>query len=315
MPNSLVSIIIPAFNEKDSLEELHMRIKEVFSKLDRPFEIIFIDDGSTDSTFETLNVLQSEHPNIVVIQHFKNIGKSLALMQGFNLAQGDMAITMDADLQDRPEEIPAFINKIDEGYDFVNGWRQNRQDKFFKRLVSTIFNGILHLIFKVEIKDVNCGFKAYRTSLFDWINLRGDLHRLIPVLIAHKGHKIAEIPVIHQKRKHGASKYKLFRYRGLLDIIAVAASTTTQIRPFHTFCEIGIFFWVLATLILGGWVVVYDHLVVSGNILMVMVGFWAILLGTFLPIFGFYLEIESSRFQGENWRKSLVKEIRDLRNT
>jgi glycosyltransferase involved in cell wall biosynthesis len=314
MPNPLISVIVPAFNEKESLEELHTRTKEVFSKLDRPFELIFIDDGSTDGTFEFLKSLQSKHPNIVIIRHFKNSGKSLALMQGFNAARGGIAITLDADLQDRPEEIPNFLRKIEEGYDFVNGWRKNRKDTVSKRLVSMLFNSLIRLIFHIKFNDVNCGFKAFTREAYCWIELKGDLHRLIPILIAHKGFRATEIPVIHEDRKYGVSKYKLFRHRGLLDIIALAAGTTTQVRPFHFFCELGVVLWFLAVISLGSWFLGHEFLSLGKQFFLLLVGLWTLSLGTFFPIFGFYMEIQATYFQGTEWRSKLIKESSDLRD-
>jgi glycosyltransferase involved in cell wall biosynthesis len=309
----IISVIVPAFNERGSIAELHSRIQAVFDEIGRSFELIFVDDGSSDGTFELIKDLQSKYSNIVLVRHFKNRGKSLALMQGFDVAQGAIAITMDADLQDLPEDIPLFINKIEEGFDFVNGWRQSRKDSFLKRMVSKVFNGLIHLIFKVEFDDINCGFKAYRRNIYDWVELRGDLHRLIPVIIVHKGHSATQIPVTHQKRKHGLSKYKLLRHRGLLDILALAASQTTYIRPFHLFSELGVFFWLLTFLIFGGWFFSYETLSESVRILLAIFGCWTLSFGTFLPIFGFYLEIESSRFQGKKWRQQLVKDFIDPR--
>jgi glycosyltransferase involved in cell wall biosynthesis len=311
--NSLISIIIPAFDEKESLEELHARIQAVFDKMERVFELIFVDDGSSDGTFEFLKDLQSKNPHIIVIRHFKNRGKSLALMQGFEFAKGNIAITLDADLQDLPEEIPNFIKKIEEGYDFVNGWRQDRQDSVIKRLVSKFFNYLILLIFHVKFNDVNCGFKAYTRDVYKWLDLKGDLHRLIPVLVASKGYKIFEVPVDHEKRRYGKSKYKLFRHRGLLDIIALAASHTTQIRPFHFFCELGMILLLVAALFFMGWCLSYESLPLFAQVLIAVGGIWSLSLGTLFPIFGFYLEIESSRFQGSEYRRGLIKETIDSR--
>ena len=140
MTNPLVSIIVPAYNEVENIGELYTRIEEVFNQMGRSYELIFIDDGSNDGTFENLRTLQSKNSNLVILRHYKNLGKSLALMQGFDTARGDIAVTLDADLQDRPEEIPKFINKMEEGYDFVNGWRKERKDTNIKRFVSKFFN-------------------------------------------------------------------------------------------------------------------------------------------------------------------------------
>ena len=191
MNRSLVSVIVPAFNENESLEELCLRIKNVFEKLGRSFELIIVDDGSNDGTSEKLNSLLASYSNMTVVRHFKNNGKSLALMQGFDIARGEVAISIDADLQDQPEEIPNFLDKIDQGYDFVNGYRYERKDTWNKRFASKIFNLIVNLVFNVQIKDVNCGFKAYRRKVYQWLDLRGDLHRLIPIIEAHKAFKVA----------------------------------------------------------------------------------------------------------------------------
>ena len=311
--NSLISVIVPAFNEEDSIVELHTRVKDVFSQLNRPYEMIFIDDGSTDGTFEKLKALQSQDSNLVIIGHHRNLGKSLALMQGFDSAKGDIAITLDADLQDQPEEIPNFIEKIEEGYEFVNGWRRGRQDTHIKRLVSKFYNYLILLIFHLKFNDVNCGMKAYTREVYKFLDLKGDLHRLIPVLVAHKRHKITEISVEHKNRRYGKSKYKLFRHRGLLDIIALAAGTTTQIRPFHFFCDLGMAFLFFAALSFTVWFLSYENLPFIAQVLIAVGGLWCLSLGTLFPIFGFYLEIESSRFQRKDYRSGLIKETLDSR--
>ena len=313
MTNPLVSIIVPAYNEAENIGELCTRIEEVFNQMGRSYELIFIDDGSNDGTFENLRTLQSKNSNLVILRHYKNLGKSLALMQGFDTARGDIAVTLDADLQDRPEEIPKFINKMEEGYDFVNGWRKERKDTNIKRFVSKFFNILIVAIFKVRFNDINCGLKAYGLKVYKSLDLKGDLHRLVPVIVAHNGYKFFEIPVKHDKRKYGESKYKLFRHRGLLDIIALAAGTTTQIRPFHFFCERGLFLILMAVLSFIVWCISYENFPFFIQVLIAIGGLWCLFLGTLLPIFGFYLEIESSRFQRYEYRQGFIKEIIDSR--
>ena len=313
MTNPLVSIIVPAYNEVENIGELYTRIEEVFNQMGRSYELIFIDDGSNDGTFENLRTLQSKNSNLVILRHYKNLGKSLALMQGFDTARGDIAVTLDADLQDRPEEIPKFINKMEEGYDFVNGWRKERKDTNIKRFVSKFFNILIVAIFKVRFNDINCGLKAYGLKVYKSLDLKGDLHRLVPVIVAHNGYKFFEIPVKHDKRKYGESKYKLFRHRGLLDIIALAAGTTTQIRPFHFFCERGLFLLLMAVLSFIVWCISYENFPFFVQALIAIGGLWCLFLGTLLPIFGFYLEIESSRFQRHEYRQGFIKEIIDSR--
>ncbi len=313
MKNSLISVIVPSFNEEDSIAELYARTKNVLDLLGRPYEMVFVDDGSTDDTFKKLKELQSQDINLVIIRHYKNRGKSLALMQGFDAARGGIAITLDSDLQDQPEEIPNFIKKIEDGYDLVNGWRQKRQDSLVKRLGSKFFNFLILLIFGVKFHDVNCGFKAYKKEVYKWLDLRGDLHRLIPVLAEHKGLKVTEIPVEHKDRKYGVSKYKLIRHRGLLDIIALAISHSTQTRPFHFFSEIAIVFLLGAALSFTIWCLSFENLPFFAQALIGVGGIWCLSLGTLLPIFGLYLEIESSRFQRYDYRQELIKETLDSR--
>ncbi|QPJ65311.1 MAG: glycosyltransferase family 2 protein [Candidatus Nitrohelix vancouverensis] len=308
MTDSLVSIIIPAFNEKQSLEELCSRISKVFETMNRPFELIFIDDGSTDGTFEKLLDLQNEYPNLLIVRHFKNFGKSLALMQGFDLAEGEIGIMLDADLQDQPEDIPRFIEKLDQGFDHVNGWRSNRKDTFLKRSISKLFNLITTFIFKFNVHDINCGYKAFKKDAYKELNLKGDLHRLIPALIANKGFKVCEIKISHDNRKYGVSKYKLLRHRGLLDIIALAVSFTAQIRPFHFFSELGLAFLLIAGFTISGWALTRDVFSQTAEILILIVGLWSLFVGTILPLFGFFLEIEAYRSQGVEWRSKLIKE-------
>ncbi len=307
MDYPLVSIIVPAFNENESLEELCSRIKSVFDELNRPFELIIVDDGSTDGSFEKLESLASNYPNLTVLRHYKNHGKSLALMQGFDEAKGEFAITIDADLQDPPEEIPKLLQELEKGYEFVNGRRLDRKDEFKKRFISKVFNLIISLIFNLKIKDVNCGYKAFTKKVYKWLDLRGDLHRLIPVIINHKGFKCSEVEVNHQKRKFGKSKYKLIRYRGLLDIIALSTATTTQIRPFHFFCEVAFFFFVLACITLVFFITLGEGLSVVSKILFCFSLAWLMGISTFLPFWGYFLEINASYHQGREWRKNLIE--------
>jgi glycosyltransferase involved in cell wall biosynthesis len=307
-PKGIVSVIVPAFNEKESLEELFTRVNNVFRQLDTTFEFIVIDDGSSDGTYEMLKEMRKAHPNIAMIRHYKNFGKSLALMQGFDMACGNVAITLDADLQDQPELIPDFLAKLEDGYDMVNGCRQGRKDTAAKRMVSKIYNKLVHLIFGYSFRDVNCGFKAYKRSAFDWLDLRGDLHRLIPVLVASKGLRVTEIPVPHKDRKHGKSKYKLFRHRGLLDLLALAVSQTTQVRPFHFFCELSALFWTAAVASFFVWVASTGTISSSLEVLIAIFGLWFVFVGTILPIFGFYLEISSYQNQGLKWRGKLIRD-------
>lgn len=309
----LVSIIVPALNESASLEELYDRTAAAVGAA-QPFEFIVVDDGSQDDTVERLKAMRTRHPNISILSHYRNHGKSLALMQGFSAARGDVAVLMDADLQDQPEAIPDFLDKIAEGYDLVNGWRKERKDAPSKVMVSSVFNWLTARVFKCRIHDINCGFKAIRRSFYKQLELQGDLHRLIPAIVAGKGGRVTEIAVPHCPRRYGGSRYRLLRHRGLLDIIALVAGNATRSRPFHVFCETAIVFWLMAMVSLAGWI----GLTVWGpeeavwlriaRPLVALAGVGAAFVGTILPLFGFQMEVTAGRHQNTTWRRALLKE-------
>ena len=305
----LVSVIIPAYNEADSVEELFTRVDETMKSIGQPYEFILVDDGSSDATAQTAQTLRQTHQNIAIIRHYKNNGKSMALMHGFHEAKGDVAVIMDADLQNLPEDIPLLLNKLAEGYDLVNGWRINRQDDAAKRFVSRIYNRIIATVFGIDINDVNCGFKAMTRDVFKRLDLQGDMHRLIPIMAAMVwGYKVTEIPIRHADRKHGVSRYRLLRHRGILDIIAVLATHTTRYRPFHVFSEIGALILMLGLATLAGWLAIGSGFTGAWSILMFFAGAWAVGMGTLMPFYGLYMEIVSMQRQDAKWRSDMIKD-------
>ena len=237
-----VSIVVPAFNEQDTLETLAHSLSATFEALpDLTWELVFIDDGSTDLTWANMSRLADSDSRIRAIKMRRNFGKALALSAGFEAAKGQIVITMDADLQDDPKEIPRFLTKLDEGFDLVSGWKERRQDPLDKTLPSRLFNMVTAKISGVKLRDFNCGFKAYRAEVLRNIRLYGELHRYIPVLAHAQGFRISEIPVEHHARRFGVSKYGLERYvRGLLDLLTVVALTRYSTRPGHLFGGVGI---------------------------------------------------------------------------
>lgn len=241
----LVSLILPVCNEEKTLEELHQRIKKVLKDIDFDYEMIFIDDGSTDNSLEILKEIQKNNSGIQIIQFRKNLGKSAALSVGFEKAMGDYIFTLDTDLQDNPEEIPNFIEKIKEGYDLVSGWKKDRHDPLIKVISSKFFNKTVAQITGLKIHDFNCGFKCYRNEVAKIINIRGEFHRLIPVIVHQLGFKVSEIPIKHSPRKHGKSKYGSFGLRRitnyLLDPISIVLLTKYAQKPVHFFGNIGLF--------------------------------------------------------------------------
>ncbi len=245
--NKSISIIIPVYNEAESLKTLCDEIVSAFSSLLNEYEIIFINDGSSDDSQEILEEIakQRNDKNIRVVELKKNSGKATALDLGFSLARRDVIITMDADLQDDPKEIFRFIEKINEGYDIVSGWKNNRKDSFIKNKTSKIYNFCTSFLSGLWLHDHNCGFKAYKSEAVKDIELYGQLHRYIPVLARANGYgKITEIKVHHRKRIFGTTKYGPKRFlHGFLDLLTVFFITKYKTSPLHFFGSISMIFF------------------------------------------------------------------------
>ncbi len=235
------SVIIPAYNERENLPELLVKLYPIMKELKERFEILIVDDGSTDDTQEWIIANLRQFPEVVYIRLRKNSGKSAALQAGFDRVRGEIVITMDADLQDDPDEIPAMLEKLEEGYDLVSCWKKRRRDPFGKRLPSKIFNAIVSWSTGVKLHDMNCGFKVYRREVIENIKLYGELHRFIPVLAAWRGFKITEKPVVHHPRMYGESKFGWERFfRGFFDFLTVLFLTRFRFRPLHLFGSLGL---------------------------------------------------------------------------
>ncbi len=240
-----LSFVIPALNEAESLPELIDGIRRHVPD-GMTYEVIVVNDGSTDETEQVVRELAMDDPYVHLISFRRNFGKAAALAAGFQESTGDMIITMDGDLQDDPLEIPAFIKKLDEGYDLVSGWKKDRKDPLEKRLPSKLFNAIVSRMSGVKLHDFNCGFKAYRRSVVESIDLYGDLHRFVPCLASRLGFRIVEIPVHHNARKHGKSKYGIERYlHGLLDALTVFFLARFEEQPMYLFGRFGLLSGVL----------------------------------------------------------------------
>ena len=243
-----LSFVIPVLNEADSLKQLYHEIKTNLGTHEA--EIIFIDDGSTDSSFPIMAELAANDKSVKVIKFRRNFGKAAALQKGFELATGEVVFTMDADLQDDPIEIPAFLAKLDEGFDLVSGWKKKRLDPLHKRLPSKLFNSVTAHTFKLKLKDYNCGFKAYRKTLVKELSLYGEMHRYIPALAHSLGYKVGEIPVQHRARQYGKSKYGIERYlRGFFDLMTVKMVTQYVKSPLYLFGRVGLLATLAGTLL------------------------------------------------------------------
>jgi len=242
-----LSIIIPVYNEGENIFELYNELSGNLLQLNKTYEIIFIDDGSTDNTFEEIKNINDDKVRIVQFQ--RNYGKAAALSCGFKKAEGDIVITMDGDLQDDPKEIPRFLEKLNE-YDMVSGWKFKRHDPISKTLPSKFFNKLTRFLTGVNINDFNCGYKAYRNYVVKNISVYGEFHRYIPVLAHWKGYTVGEIKVEHHPRIHGKSKYGIERLlKGFLDLITVTFLMMYKKRPLHVFGGIGFTFGLSGTVI------------------------------------------------------------------
>lgn len=235
-----LSVVIPLYNEAESLPELHTALAVFLLPYADRCEVIYVDDGSTDGSFEVLKGLREGDKRLKAIRFRSNQGKSVALAVGFREAQGEMIVTLDADLQDDPKEIPRFLRKLEEGYDLVSGWKATRYDPWSRRLLSAIFNRVTSWLTGVHLHDFNCGFKAYRRGVIQEMRLYGELHRFIPVLASWRGFRIGEIEVEHHPRKYGWSKYGVERIpRGFFDLLTVLMLTRYTTRPLHLFGLLG----------------------------------------------------------------------------
>jgi glycosyltransferase involved in cell wall biosynthesis len=274
-------------NEEQSLEELYGQITDALESQPQPFEVIFVDDGSTDGSLDVLTQLNAETTNVVVVHLRRNFGKAAALQAGFLEVQGDVVVTIDADLQDDPEEIPKLLAKLDEGFDLVSGWKTRRNDPWTRRLLSRIFNWTTAVISGVRLHDVNCGLKAYRAEVLKGMRLYGELHRFIPVLASYRGFRVAEIPVNHRTRQHGRSRYGPERYlRGFFDLLSVTFMGRYRHRPLHLFGGVGLlmgavgFVILLYLTVLKFWGEGIGHRpLLSLGVLLVVVGIQLISLG------------------------------------
>ncbi len=237
----VVSVVVPFLNEADTLASLHAAIARELDKAGIRHEVIFVNDGSTDGSEAICRNLAALHPNVVLLNFRTNFGKSAALSAGFREATGGIIITMDADLQDDPTELPRFIAAIGDGADVVCGWKRERIDPIGKTAPSKLFNAVVNRTFGLRLHDHNCGFKAYRAEALVSLNLYGELHRFVPALLHARGYRIVELPIRHYPRRFGKSKFGASRLvKGALDLMTVALTTRYATRPGHIFGAIGL---------------------------------------------------------------------------
>lgn len=246
----MISVVIPLFNEEDSLLVLHKSLQEHLKNVS--YELIFIDDGSKDDSLSILQKIAQKDKRVLIFSFRKNLGKSEALMLGFSKARGEHVVTMDADLQDQPFEIPQLLKKLDEGWDVVCGWRKNRQDAKSKIISSFFFNFFVRKMWGLYLHDYNCGLKTFRKQAAKSLNLYGGLHRFIPLLLYQQGFRVCEVEVVHGKRKFGKSKFGFSKiWRDLPDMLTMFFLTRYGERPLHFFGSVGGVIFGIGFFILG----------------------------------------------------------------
>ena len=288
-----LSIVVPVLNEEESLPELFRRLKHVASGLTDRYEVIFVDDGSTDSSFEVLEGIQRQEPSLTLVQLRRNYGKTAALATRFREASGELVVTIDSDLQDQPEEIPRLLALIEEGYDLVSGWRVKRFDKRNRVLASKVFNRVVGWVTGVRLHDMNCGLKVFRREVIEELAIQGETHRYIPAIAHYKGFRVGELAIEHQPRLHGVSKYGSERYvRSFFDRMTVVMITRYLRRPLHLFGPVGL---LMAAAGLGinlylviGWLLGYWWL---GDRPLLTLGTMLIILGVQIGLFGLLGEL------------------------
>lgn len=290
-----ISVVVPLYNEEDSLRELHRQLKAALGRMGVRYEVIFVDDGSTDRSFQTLRDLKRVDQRIRIIRFRRNYGKSAALAVAFEKAQGNFVVTLDADLQDDPTEIPSLIKRLHDGLDLVSGWKKIRRDPLTKTIPSRFFNFVTSLLTGIRIHDFNCGLKAYRRDVVKTVRIYGELHRYIPVLAHWEGFKVGEMIVQHRARKYGRTKFGIGRFwKGFLDLLTVLFTTRYIRRPLHLFG-----FWgslaVVAGLLIDGWLVAEWFLgrTALGNRPLFLGGIFLILVGVQLISLGLLGEMIS----------------------
>jgi glycosyltransferase involved in cell wall biosynthesis len=249
-PKLDLSIVIPIYNEEENLPILYEKLKSVLDKLGKSYEIIFVNDGSTDRSWEIIKEFAEKDPHVVGVNFRKNFGQTAAMSAGFEVAQGEVIITMDGDLQNDPEDIPKLLEELNKGYDIVSGWRKDRKDAFLSRtLPSRIANWLISKVTGVHLHDYGCSLKAYRSDVAKRLDYYGEMHRFLPALAKSVGAKITEIPVKHHPRIYGKSKYGISRtFKVILDLFLVKFLLDYRTKPLRVFGGVGLFLFVIGAL-------------------------------------------------------------------
>ncbi len=287
----MISVIVPVFNEEESLQAFYDRLSLILSKLDKTYEIIFVDDGSTDSSLELLKKIAAKDKFIRIFSFRRNQGKAEALTYGFQKSKGEYVVTLDADLQDKPEEIANMIKKLHEGWDVVTAWRKNRKDAQKMKIISKLWNKILQMVWGLELHDYNAGLKVYRQEAAKNLFLYGGLHRFIPLLAYEQGFSVTELAVDHSPRQFGKSKYGFSKIRDLPDMFTMIFLSKYGRKPLHLFSLIGgIFILIGVVILLYLWgIQLQGHSI--GRRPLLFVGFFSVMSGLQILFFGFIADL------------------------
>ena len=302
-----ISLVIPLLNEEESILPLINEIRKALKTLNKPYEVIFVDDGSTDSSLKNIKDAAKTDNRIKFVSFRKNYGKSAALQVGFKIATGDAIITMDADLQDDPHEIPTLLKKLDEGFDLCSGWKKQRFDPFIKKYSSRFFNFVTRIMSGIKIHDFNCGLKAYRRDVVQNIHVYGELHRYVPVLAKWQGFTVTEIPVKHHPRRYGKTKFGISRFfKGFIDLITVSFATRYIKRPMHFFGFFGALAFLVGLVVNGYLTVEWLSGKPLSNRPMLFLGMLLIIVG--VQFFSFGLLGEMLVHQSRDEREYVIKD-------
>ena len=302
MNSTSISVVVSLYNERPALDELCSRLTAVLSALDVPYEIIFIDDGSTDGSIEKIREFRAVDRSVRYIRFRRNFGKSAALAAGFRAARFDTIATLDADLQDIPEQLPMLLDELDQGYDLISGWRHHRRDKLSRRIGSKIYNRVTSLLTGVRLHDINCGFKCYRREVLDEVMVYGERHRYIPVLASYRGFRLGEVKIDHAPREYGRSRYGMERVLGgFFSLLTVILMTRYTNKPLHFFGLLG--------LLLGGVGSAIDLYLITLRVLfnqwlsnrpLLIIGTFLIVVGVQLVLFGLLAEMIAFSYRRES---------------
>jgi dolichol-phosphate mannosyltransferase len=309
-----LSVVVPLLNEEPTVAQLYRELQAALESTNFDWEVVFVDDGSTDGSYRELVLLHAAHLNVRVVRLRRNFGKAAALAAGIEVAAGDVIVTMDGDLQDDPAEIPNLVAKLDEGFDVVSGWKCDRRDPFVRRFVSRIYNTATRVATGVKLHDMNCGLKVYRAEVFEHVRLYGERHRFVPVLAHHLGFSVAELPVNHRSRMNGHSRFGIERYlRAPFDLLTIVFMGRYRHRPLHLFGGLGVIASVAGVAVLGYLTVLKLGGTGIGNRPLLLLGVLLVVVGIQLLSLGLIGEMLTSHHEEKvQATRSLGAHVRDV---